>query len=38
LGTLGTSYIAGLDTQSLITLSLLAALAYFLFFWEQRPV
>jgi hypothetical protein len=35
LGTLATSYIAGLDTEYLITLSLLAVLAYHVFFSER---
>lgn len=38
LGTLGTSYIAGLDSGSVIALSLMAVLAYYLFFWERRLV
>jgi hypothetical protein len=36
LGTLATSYIASLDTEYLITLSLLAMLAYHLFFFSER--
>ena len=35
VGTLATSYIAGLDTQFLIILSLLAMLAYHVFFSER---
>jgi len=38
LGTLGTSYLAGLESEYLITLSLLAVLAYHLFFLERRLV
>ena len=38
LGTLGTCYLAGLDTASLIALSMLAVLAYQLCFWECRLV
>jgi hypothetical protein len=38
LGTLGITYLAGLDSGSLIALSLLAMLAYHLFFWERSPV
>ena len=38
LGTLGTCYLAGLDTQSLIALSMLAVLTYQLCFWERRLI
>jgi hypothetical protein len=38
LGTLGTSYLAGLDSVSLIALSLLTVLAYHLLFRERRLV
>jgi hypothetical protein len=38
LSTLGTWYLAGLDGASVIALSLLAMLAYHLFFWERRLV
>jgi hypothetical protein len=38
LSTLGTSYIAGLDSGSVIALSLLALLAYHLFFRERSLV
>jgi hypothetical protein len=38
LGTLGTCYLAGLDSESLLALSLLGVLAYYLFFWERRLV
>ncbi len=38
LATLGTSYVAGLDSEYLIVLSLLGMLAYHLFFWERRLV
>jgi hypothetical protein len=37
LGTLATSYIAGLDTEYLIILSLLAMLTYYLCFSKERP-
>jgi hypothetical protein len=36
LGTLATSYIAGLDIEYLVTLSSLAMLAYHVFFFPQR--
>jgi hypothetical protein len=36
LTTLGISYIAGLDTEYLITVSLLAMLAYHVFFFSER--
>jgi hypothetical protein len=38
LSAVGTCYVAGLDTASLIALSLLAMLAYHLFFQERRLV
>lgn len=37
LATLGTSYLAGLDSAYLIALSLLAVLAYYLSFLDERP-
>jgi len=33
---LGTCYVAGLDTSDLVTLSLLAMAAHYLFFWEGK--
>jgi hypothetical protein len=36
LGALGTSYVAGLGNDYLVTLSLLAMAAYYLFFSEDR--
>jgi hypothetical protein len=38
LGALGTCYLAGLDNASVIALSLVAILAYHLFFWERSVV
>jgi hypothetical protein len=38
LGSLGTFYLTGLDSASLISLSLLAVLAYHLCFQERRLV
>jgi hypothetical protein len=38
LGAVGTCYLAGLDSASLIALSLLAMLAYHLLYWERRLV
>jgi hypothetical protein len=38
LGTLGTFYLAGLDSESLIALSVLGMLAYHLFFSQQKLV
>lgn len=38
LGTLGTVYIAGLDSELLITLSLLAMSAYYLSFSGRRLI
>jgi hypothetical protein len=36
LGALGTSYVAGLDNGYLVTLSLLAMAAYYLFFSQGK--
>jgi hypothetical protein len=38
LGALGTCYLAGLDSESVIALSLLAMLAYHVLYWERRLV
>jgi hypothetical protein len=38
LGGLATCYLAGLDSESVIALSLLAMLAYHLLYWERRLV
>jgi hypothetical protein len=38
LGTLGTCYLASLDSESVIALSVVAMLAYHIFFWERRLV
>jgi hypothetical protein len=38
LGTLGTCFLAGLDNESVIALSLVATLAYHVLFWERRLV
>ena len=34
LATLGTSYVAGVDSRYLIALSLLGMFAYYVFFWK----
>lgn len=38
LATFATSYVAGLDSEYLIALSLLGMLAYHLLFWERKLV